>query len=104
MSRAGDFPRSVKRQALERQGGLCAFCGVSLSTPWSSGDYTGYAHHLRPLRHGGGPEVETCVDLCWGHHLLLGHGLAPFGVDKQGGRSRTWVQLSPEHLRYWEVE
>ena len=104
MSRAGDFPRSVKRQALERQGGLCAFCGVSLSTPWSSGDYTGYAHHLRPLRHGGGPEVENCVYLCWGHHLLLGHGMAPFGVDKQGGSSRTWVQLSPEDFRYWEVE
>jgi hypothetical protein len=28
--------------------------------------------------------------------------MAPFGVDKQGGSSRTWVQLLPEDLPYRE--
>ena len=30
--------------------------------------------------------------------------MAPFGIDKQGGSSRTWVQLSPEDLPYWQYE
>jgi hypothetical protein len=28
--------------------------------------------------------------------------MAPYGIDKQGGSSRTWVQLSPEDFPYWE--
>ena len=30
--------------------------------------------------------------------------MAPFDIDKQGGSSRTWVQLSPEDLPYWDRE
>ena len=102
MGRTGDFAGRTKHAAIERQGGVCAFCGVTLSTPWSEGDYKGYAHHLRPLRHGGSASLDNCVYLCWGHHLLLGHGMAPFGIDEQGGSSDTWVQLSPEDFPYWE--
>jgi hypothetical protein len=59
---------------------------------WTGGDYTGYAHHLQPIRHGGTGDLDNCVYLCWGHHLLLGHGMAPFGIDPQGGGSDAWVQ------------
>jgi hypothetical protein len=54
----------VKKAAIERQKGVCAFCGVTLDTPWTRG-----------------------------HQLLIGHGMAPLGIDKQGGSSNTWVQL-----------
>jgi len=36
--------------------------------------------------------------------MLLGHGMAPFGIDKQGGSSRTWVQLSPDDFPFWVVK
>lgn len=101
MARRNEFTRATKRAATERQGGRCAFCGVSLDTPWSSGDYTGYAHHLRPIRHGGTGDLNNCVYLCWGHHLLLGHGMAPFDIDEQGGSSDTWVQLGKDDFPFW---
>ena len=104
MGRSGDFSTKVQRAAIERQGGVCAFCGVTLSTRWTEGDYRGYAHHLRPLRHAGTASLDNCVYLCWGHHLLIGHGMAPFGIDKQGGSSRTWAQMSPDDFPYWEQE
>lgn len=94
----------TKRQAIERQAGLCAFCGVALETPWTLGETRGYAHHLRPLRHGGSDGLDNCVYLCWGHHQLIGHGMAPFGIDKQGGSSDTWVQLGPHDFAFWQVD
>ena len=101
MSRDGDFSKSVKKEAMERQKGVCAFCGVTLDTPWTKGDYAGYAHHLKPLSHGGTDQLENCAYLCWGHHLLIGHGMAPFGIDKQGGTSNTWVQMEIEDFEFW---
>lgn len=101
MARKGDFSRTTKRQAIERQEGLCAFCGIALTTPWTEGDHRGYAHHLRPLRHGGSAELDNCVYLCWGHHLLIGHGMAPYGIDPQGGSSGTWVKLEREDFEFW---
>ena len=102
MGRPGDFTKKVKKAAIERQDGLCAFCGVSIETLWTEGVYKGYAHHLVPLRHGGTSDLDNCVYLCWGHHLLHGHGMAPFGIDKQGGGSDTWVQLSQCDFPYWK--
>jgi len=102
ISRPGEFKRSVKRAAIHRQGGVCAFCGVSLETPWSSGDFQGYAHHLLPLKHGGSSDLSHCVYLCWGHHLLLGHGMAPYGIDGQGGSADTRVELTEEDFPYWD--
>ena len=99
--REQDFSRETKRAAIERQRGVCAFCGVRLHTPWSYGDFPGEAHHLQPILHGGNDKVDNCVYLCWGHHQLLGHGNAPFGIDKQGGSSRHWVQLSRFTFPYW---
>jgi predicted restriction endonuclease len=103
MARKGDFSKKTKKEAIRRQGGVCAFCGVTLNTPWSEGEYRGYAHHFRPLKHGGSDQLENCVYLCWGHHQLIGHGMAPFGIDKQGGSSDTWVQMEKEDFEYWEI-
>lgn len=102
MGRKGDFTRKTKRMAIERQGGRCAFCGTQLVTPWSDGEFRGYAHHLRPLRHGGSDQLDNCVYLCWGDHLLMGHGMAPYGIDMQGGSSDTWVQLDSEDFAFWD--
>lgn len=101
MRRPGEFTRATRQTAIERQQGRCAWCGVTLDTPWSEGDYRGYAHHLRPLTHGGDASLENCVYLCWGDHLLMGHGMAPFDIDPQGGGSDTWVQLDPEEFQFW---
>ncbi len=100
MGRHGDFTEKVKKAVIERQDGLSAFCGVSLETLWTEGDYKGYAHHLVPLLPGGISDLDNCVYLCWGHHLLLGHGMAPFGIDKQGGGSDTWIQTGKGKLKY----
>jgi predicted restriction endonuclease len=102
MPRKNEFNRKTKRAAIERQNGVCAFCGVPLNTPWTDGDYTGYAHHLRPIRHSGTGDLDNCVYLCWGHHLLLGHGMAPFGIDPQGGGSDAWVQLEKDDFPHWD--
>lgn len=101
MSRAADFSDTIKRSTIRRQDGLCAFCGVPLATPWSTGDYRGYAHHLIPQSHGGVGGLENCVYLCWGHHLLIGHGMAPFGIDRQHGSSSTRVLLEPGDFLFW---
>jgi len=104
MKREGDFSSRTKRLAIKRQGGRCAFCGVTLKTKWTEGEFQEYAHHLKPLLHGGSDSVENCVYLCFGHHQLIGHGMAPFGIDKQGGSSDTWVQLNPDDFEYWSVD
>jgi len=104
MARNGDFSARTKRAAIERQGGVCAFCGVPLKTPWTEGDYTGHAHHLRPLLHGGDRSLDNCVYLCRDHHLFLGHGMAPSGIDPQGGGSDAWVQLESQDFPYWHVD
>lgn len=101
MARKNDFTRRTKREAIERQNGRCAFCGLELDTPWSEGDYRGYAHHLRPIRHGGTADLHNCVYLCWAHHLYIGHGMAPFGIDDQGGSSSTWVQVEKGDFPFW---
>jgi predicted restriction endonuclease len=109
MARIGDFPFHVKTEAYERQGGMCAFCGVRLAPPSSGerlprGVYAGEAHHLRPLLHGGSPDADNCVYLCYAHHKLIGHGMAPYGIDNQGGSSRTWIHVSRKDLPYWEAK
>ena len=101
MVRKGDFTNKTKKAAIQRQGGLCAFCGVQVQTPWSRGEYSGNAHHLKPLHHGGDDTLKNCVYLCWGDHQLLGHGMAPFGIDEQGGNSSSWVQLEQEDFKFW---
>jgi len=104
MSREGDFSKKTKKAAVVRQGGVCAFCGIKIKTPWTEGEYQGNAHHLRPLTHGGLDNIDNCVYLCWDHHQLIGHGMAPYGIDKQGGGSNTWVQMEPEDFEFWNVD
>jgi len=103
---SGAVQRTPKGSSKNTRGcaARCAFCGVPLRTPWSSGDYEAHAHHLQPLLHGGEASVDNCVYLCRAHHLFLGHGMAPLGIDPQGGSSDTWVQLEPEDFPFWEQE
>jgi len=101
-----EFPYSVKVAAYNRQGGVCAFCGVKLMPPWPTspppkGGYFGEAHHLRPDLHDGTPCEDNCVYLCYGDHKLMGHGMAPYGIAKQDGSPRTWVQLSKRDFPFW---
>ena len=97
-----EFPNDVKKAAIERQRGKCAWCGTMIRTPWTPKGYMdGNAHHLVPNLHGGGPELDKCVYLCWGDHQLIGHGNAPFSIDKQGGSSRTQIVLAQRQFRFW---
>jgi hypothetical protein len=96
-----EFSSSVKQSAIARQKGKCAWCGISIRTPWTAGSCDGNAHHLVPDLHGGWPDVDNCVYLCWADHQLIGHGNAPFGIDNQGGSSRTRVFLAKSQFRNW---
>ena len=99
--RINEFDDLTKRAAIARQHGRCAFCGIHIRTPWTVGAGPGEAHHLKPILHGGTSSVDNCVYLCWGEHKLLGHGMAPFGIDKQGGSSRAMVTLFQRDFQYW---
>lgn len=99
--RLNEFDDSTMKAAIERQHGRCAFCGIFIKTPWTVGVAPGETHHLKPILHGGASSMHNCVYLCLGEHKLMGHGMAPFGIDKQGGSSRTMVVLSPRDFRYW---
>ena len=101
MSRPNEFTDLTKRAAVARQRGRCAFCGALITTPWTRGLVPGDAHHLKPVIHGGNADVENCVYLCYGDHKLMGHGMASYGIDRQGGSSRTMVMLSKRDFRYW---
>jgi len=96
-----EFPLTVKQAAIKRQEGKCAWCGVTIQTPWSVGHFRGDAHHLVPDLHGGSTDLDNCAYLCWGDHQLIGHGMAPFGIDKQGGSSRTRIFMSKREFQYW---
>lgn len=96
-----EFPLAVKKAVIERQHGRCAFCGVKLQTPWTQGEIEGNAHHLLPDLHGGTVDLNNCVYLCWGDHQMIGHGNAPFGIDKQGGSPRTRIFLMRTDFPHW---
>jgi predicted restriction endonuclease len=101
MARVNDFDDSTQKAAALRQKGRCAFCGTVIKTPWTPGLHIGHAHHLKPILHGGTATLDNCVYLCEGDHKLMGHGMAPSGIDKQGGSSRTMVAFSKSDFKYW---
>src|SRR5260370_1815521 len=105
MTRPNEFPKSVKMEAWTKQGGVCAFYGTRVRPPapaqGAPGARRGDAHHLRPASRGGPPTIDNCVYLCWAHHLLLGHGMAPYGIDRQGGDSHTWAHLRRIDFPHW---
>ena len=96
-----EFDNRTKYKTIKRQNSRCAFCGIPLRTPWSRGLVEGEAHHLVPDLHGGGTSSANCVYLCWGDHKLMGHGMSPFGIDRQGGSSRHRVYLYRTDFPYW---
>lgn len=101
MDRLNEFEDCVRKAAVLRQKGRCGFCGVGIKTPWTLGVHIGNAHHLRPILHGGTAALDNCVYLCEGDHKMIGHGMAPFGIDKQGGTSRTMIALSKQDFKFW---
>jgi predicted restriction endonuclease len=101
VSRPNEFSETTKQAAIQRQKGRCAFCGIRLTTQWTLGPVQGEAHHLKPILYGGTSDLDNCVYLCWAEHKLLGHGMAPFGIDKQGGSSRTMIMMSRRDFRFW---
>jgi HNH endonuclease len=88
-----NFTDSIKKAIIERQGGLCAMCGAPIATLTTTGLFQGEAHHIIPDSHGGLPSFENCVYLCRGDHMLIGHGCATFGIDKQGGSTKHMVSI-----------
>lgn len=107
MQRPGDFSYKTIKEAYLRQGGVCAYCGMKIIPPWPhsmdpNNWYAGNAHHLRPLHWGGNTGLDNCVYLCEVHHQFLGHGMAPLGIDNQGGSSKAWIMLSRSDFKYWE--
>ena len=106
MARPGDFDHLTKVRAYYRQEGVCAMCGNWITPPQPNpstyrGAFQGEAHHLRPLHHGGHATLDNCVYLCYACHKLVGHGMAPYGIDKQGGSSQTWVKLTQSDFAFW---
>ncbi len=104
MDREEDFSPSIKRAAYGRQDGVCAWCGVKLRPPGSSNldkNSQGYAHHYNPIGFYGKGTLENCVYLCYNHHLLIGHGMAPEGIDQQGGSSRSKVFILQKEFQFW---
>jgi len=75
--------RTLQRQALERDKGLC-------TVPWCS-KAADHAHHIDYRSHGGSDDLSNLTSLCATHHLQ--------GVHK--GRIRV-TGTAPDHL-VWEV-
>jgi len=69
------FSDETKKKALERQGKLCASCGLKIVGlggsaqsdhqfgEWSEG------HHMVPAKAGGSNDLENCVMLCRSCHV-----------------------------------
>ena len=75
--------RTLQRQALERDKGLC-------TVPWCS-KAADHAHHIDFRSHGGSDDLSNLTSLCATHHLQ--------GVHK--GRIRV-TGTAPDQL-VWEV-
>jgi len=68
------------------------------------GDFSARTKRAAIERQGGDRSLDNCVYLCKDHHLFLGHGMAPSGIDPQGGGSDAWVQLESQDFPYWDVD
>ena len=75
-----EFSNQIKMQALSRQEFLCGSCG-DLIVPFSRNelvsvawDETAHAHHRKPIKMGGGGNVENCVILCETCHYSAHEG------------------------------
>jgi len=56
----------------------------------------------RNIAEGLSPPAAGAGDGCGGHHCLIGHGMAPLGIDRQGGGSDAWVMLEPDDFEFWD--
>jgi 5-methylcytosine-specific restriction endonuclease McrA len=75
-----EFTTQIKMQALERQDFLCGSCGL-LIVPFGGSKMTSvawgesaHAHHRKPVRMGGGGNIENCVILCESCHYNAHEG------------------------------
>ncbi|UQZ90065.1 hypothetical protein C4J81_12970 [Deltaproteobacteria bacterium Smac51] len=51
-----EFTDGTKKKAFAKYGGLCQWCGRSISR-WDKGEY----HHLTLISHGGGRALGNCL-------------------------------------------
>ena len=116
MRRPNEFSPETKEKAFNRQKGMCAYCGIQLDKPAFILQRSGrkpdkrrkltraYAHHLRPITHGGGDKVDNCVFFCRVCHYYLGHGLVHRSMrdvlPEEEGSFDTWVKLKLSDLSY----
>ena len=80
------FTKHTKRLAWERQGWLCADCGVSFIE-----DLNFYGHHIKRKADGGKNTYENCVILCEDCHYAV-HNY---------GKYRQPIQLDISEYKYY---
>ena len=74
------FPRSMQEEALNRQGGRCASCGLRIGVVGLAGRSVHFhregseGHHVIPHKMGGPIEVQNCVVLCKSCHYSAHQG------------------------------
>ena len=81
MARIGEFSKSTKLDALERQGNCCASCGTPIVQLGQAGREEhefgegAQAHHMNPLKSGDQDNsLENCVVLCESCHYTAHEG------------------------------
>lgn len=111
MTRPNEFSSQTKEGAFNRQGGVCAYCGVQLDkpvffdkAPTITRYMTAYAHHLRPISHGGLDKLSNCIYLCRWCHGMFGHGIVPKSLKGEamdfGGSYSTRVYMTIKDFPY----
>lgn len=86
-----EFTGQIKMQALSRQEFLCGSC-EDLIVPFScrklasvAWGESAHAHHRKPIKMGGGGNVENCVILCESCHYNAHEG-GNYAHGKEWGR------------------
>jgi 5-methylcytosine-specific restriction endonuclease McrA len=90
-----EFSAQIKLHALARQDFLCASC-ASLIAPFTARKLmsaawgeSAHAHHRKPVKSGGGGNVENCVILCESCHYSAHEG-GNYKSGKVWGRIRNF--------------
>src|SRR4051794_8455870 len=86
--REEEFDSRTKKAALERQGFVCAVCGLMLWNPGKKfqpfhdfGEWA-EAHHIKPVLSGGTADVQNCVVICQACHYSI-HGGGSYKVNQR---------------------
>lgn len=99
MSRAQDFPVSVQKAALRRQGFRCGLCGARIDALGKDGQLSnefgeaGQAHHVLHVKFGGTKDLANCVVICSSCHFCVYEG---------GNYRHGIVQGAAQDFPYWD--